>query len=275
MPSRSRVSSTRLRITSGASAELLHRVGELLLDGVGDEAGERVLADDADDVGQVAGRVLAAVSRPSTVTRPASRPPVKCGTRPLTAPSSVDLPEPVRPDDQAQLALGDHQVDVAQRRRAAVRVGDRDVLEADHDGDPAAVRGRCAVTSVGDALTVEVGWLRGGELRVTGGAIHAGSSPTRITAVAATEQRGPGERLASDGSRAPAGRRAPMATTPAATATPQAATPHSGSAPRVGPVPGAPDPRPAEREAAGGQREPGHQHRQRRVPRGVVASSRP
>ena len=51
MPSRSRVSSTRLRIVVGRQAELLHAVGELLLDGVGDEAGERVLADVPDQVG--------------------------------------------------------------------------------------------------------------------------------------------------------------------------------------------------------------------------------
>ena len=57
MPSRSRVSSTRLRITVGGHRELLHGVGELLLDRVGDEPGQRVLPDHADDVGQLAGRV--------------------------------------------------------------------------------------------------------------------------------------------------------------------------------------------------------------------------
>ena len=33
--------------------QLLHPVGELLLDRVGDEAGERVLPDDADEVGEL------------------------------------------------------------------------------------------------------------------------------------------------------------------------------------------------------------------------------
>ena len=46
----------------GRKAELLHRVGELFLDGVGDEAGERILADEADDVGQVAWLVRAGVA---------------------------------------------------------------------------------------------------------------------------------------------------------------------------------------------------------------------
>ena len=38
-------------------AEVLHRVGELVLDGVGDESRIRVLADVADGVGEVAGTV--------------------------------------------------------------------------------------------------------------------------------------------------------------------------------------------------------------------------
>ena len=70
MPSRSSVSSTRLRITSGGQAELLHRVGELLLDRVGDEPGERVLPDVADDVGQVARLVRRGCRARRRVTRP-------------------------------------------------------------------------------------------------------------------------------------------------------------------------------------------------------------
>ena len=38
-------------------ADRLHAVGELVLDHVGDEAGQRVLRDDADDVGELARRV--------------------------------------------------------------------------------------------------------------------------------------------------------------------------------------------------------------------------
>ena len=56
MPSRSSVSSTRRRMVSRRQAELLHPVGQLLLDRVGDEAGGGVLADVPDDVGPVARR---------------------------------------------------------------------------------------------------------------------------------------------------------------------------------------------------------------------------
>ena len=116
-PSRSSVSSTRLRMTGGGTAELLHPVRELLLDRVGDEPGERVLPDDADDVGQLARRVRPAcrARRPSRGRR--SVPPVKCGTSPLIAPSSVDLPDAGRADDEAQLALVDAHGHVAQHRR--------------------------------------------------------------------------------------------------------------------------------------------------------------
>ena len=76
--------------------ELLHRVRELFLHCVGDEPGQRVLPHDADHLGQFPGPCVA-VSRPPTVTRPLSVPPVKCGTRPLMAPSRVDLPLPVCP----------------------------------------------------------------------------------------------------------------------------------------------------------------------------------
>ena len=38
----------------GGQPERLHAVGELVLDGVGDEPGQRVLPDEADDVGEVA-----------------------------------------------------------------------------------------------------------------------------------------------------------------------------------------------------------------------------
>ena len=58
------------------------------------------------------------VSRPSTVTRPASRPPVKCGTSPLIAPSRVDLPAAGAAGHQAQLALLDLQPQVVQDRAA-------------------------------------------------------------------------------------------------------------------------------------------------------------
>ena len=76
------------------------------------------------------------------MTRPRSSPPVKCGTSPLIAPSSVDLPAPVLADDEAQLAGRDREVDVAQHGRGRIGVGDRDVLEADHAATSSGVERR-------------------------------------------------------------------------------------------------------------------------------------
>ena len=53
----------------GGQAELLHAVGELLLDGVGDEAGGRVLPDVPDDVGALARRLVDDAT-PSSSTSP-------------------------------------------------------------------------------------------------------------------------------------------------------------------------------------------------------------
>ena len=61
---------------AASQAELLHPVGQLLLDGVGDEAGGRVLADVPDDVRAVARRqVQDALAVEEHVAR--QRPPVK------------------------------------------------------------------------------------------------------------------------------------------------------------------------------------------------------
>ena len=58
----------------GGDRQLLHAVGQLLLDGVGDEAGQRVLADDPDDVGQLTWWVGARCpGRRRSPGRPASR----------------------------------------------------------------------------------------------------------------------------------------------------------------------------------------------------------
>ena len=46
----------------GRDAERLHAVRELVLDGVGDESGERILPDVPDDVGELAGREVAGVA---------------------------------------------------------------------------------------------------------------------------------------------------------------------------------------------------------------------
>ena len=106
MPRTSRVSSTRLRIVARAQAELLHAVGELLLDGVGDEPGERVLADDPTRSARSRGR-CSRVSRPWTRTWPASVPPVKWGTCRVIGPEQGRLARAGAPDDEGELALVD------------------------------------------------------------------------------------------------------------------------------------------------------------------------
>ena len=104
----------------GRNRELLHAVRELLLDDVGDESGERILTDDADDVGELArrmGRGVAAVDGDAAVEDAAGE----------VRDEAVDRAEQRRlsragpTDDQAELALVDQQDHVAQHRRAARR----------------------------------------------------------------------------------------------------------------------------------------------------------
>ena len=227
----------------GGDAEVLHRVGELVLDGVGDEAGERVLADVPDDVGELARR-CSRVSRPSTVTRPVSSPPVKCGTRPLTARSSVDLPGAGAPDDQAQLALGHVQVDAGEDRRVGAGVGDRDLLEGDHAGllDPG---GRRRAREVGGARL----------------ACPAGARPRPAARRPAGRRRYDRQPGATSGEvdGAPRPGRARRDSAAAATSPPRGHT-HSGR-PRVGPVAGAGRAAAAEGEPRGDDGA-GGQHRQ-------------
>ena len=80
----------------GRQAELLHRVGKLLLDGVGDEAGERGPARRSPRRRPGRGACVAGVAAVDD-DRPTRCPPVKWGTSPLTSPSSVDFPTPVAP----------------------------------------------------------------------------------------------------------------------------------------------------------------------------------
>ena len=70
------------------------------------------------------------VSRPASVTRPAKRPPWKCGTSPQAARSSVDLPAPESPASRQNSPGRDVEVDVAQRGALGARVAVGDLLEA-------------------------------------------------------------------------------------------------------------------------------------------------
>ena len=103
----------------GRHRELLHRVGELLLDGVGDEPGERVLADDADDVGEVARAVGAGVA-PVDDDAPGEVAAGEVRDEAVDGAEQRRLPGAGAADHEAQLALVDREVDVAQawaRRR--------------------------------------------------------------------------------------------------------------------------------------------------------------
>jgi hypothetical protein len=95
-PSRSSVSSTRLRITSTGTASCsMPYASSSSTTSVTNPANGSCPTTPTMSANSRGGWV--AVSRPSTTTRPSNTPPVKCGTRPLIAPSSVDLPAPVRP----------------------------------------------------------------------------------------------------------------------------------------------------------------------------------
>ncbi len=104
-PSRSRVSSTRRRITSGASPSdsmpYASSSSTVSVTKCASGSWPTVPTRSASSRGR-----WARVSRPPTVTRPCSTPPVKCGTRPLTVPSRVDLPEPDGPTSRQSSPSG-------------------------------------------------------------------------------------------------------------------------------------------------------------------------
>ena len=99
-------------------AEALHAVRELVLDDVGDEAGERVLADDADDVGELARRMGAGV--PAGDRHPSGEPSTReVRDEAVDRAQQRGLARAGRPDDQAELALRDVQVDSCRTGSAA------------------------------------------------------------------------------------------------------------------------------------------------------------
>ena len=102
----------------GRQRELLHPVRELFLDGVGDESGERVLADDADDVGELTRRVRA---RFATVDEHAAREVAagEVGDQPVDRAEQRRLADARPADDEHELAFGDREVDVAEHGRVA------------------------------------------------------------------------------------------------------------------------------------------------------------
>ncbi len=109
----------------------LHAVREFVLDGVGDEVGERVLADGADHVGQLArlvgtgvpaGHGDAAAQGAAGEVRHEAADGVQHG----------GLADAGGADEQAQFAFGHGQVDALDGGFRGVPVGDRHLVEADH-----------------------------------------------------------------------------------------------------------------------------------------------
>ena len=111
--------------------ELLHPVGQLLLDRVGDEAGDGVLADEPDRVRPLARRRLAGCCAVEQDVAAAASPPVNRGTSPVTTPSSVDLPTPVGPETTTSSPSSRSRSTSASTGR--VVVAERDVAQRDHD----------------------------------------------------------------------------------------------------------------------------------------------
>ena len=148
--------------------QLLHAVGQLLLDGVGDEPGQRVLSDDAHHVGQLARWVLGGVA---TVDDHSTGE----GAAREVRDEAVDGAEEARlsaagaADDEAELALLDGEGHVAQHRPSGVGVGDGHAVEGDH-----ARTGSRTVAAVGREVRVE---------RTGGGATTAGSAASRMARV--------------------------------------------------------------------------------------------
>src|SRR5665811_1867438 len=115
--------------------ERLHAVGQLLLDSVGDEGGRRVLADDANDVREVARAVRARVT-PVDGDPAAQRAPAEMWDQAVDAAQQGALAASGGPHDEHHLALVHPEVDPAQHGLAAIVEPDPNVLEPDHEVAP-------------------------------------------------------------------------------------------------------------------------------------------
>ena len=119
----------------GGHPEVLHRVGQLVLDGLGDEAGQRVLADEADDVGQIARPVV--LGRPAVDRdRPRQGPAAEVRDQAVDRPQEGRLARPRLPHDHTELTFGDLEADPVEGGMLGVGVGERDPVERDHVDTP-------------------------------------------------------------------------------------------------------------------------------------------
>ena len=127
--------------------ELLHAVGQLFLDGVGDEPGERVLADVADQVGALARGLVDdadAVEQHVTGQHAAG----EAGHQTGHQAQQGGLPDAGAARDEHELALVEGEVDVAQHLVPVV--AEADVAELDH----ATASRASAATTAGRRLLV-------------------------------------------------------------------------------------------------------------------------
>ena len=161
--------------------ELLHPVGQLLFDGVGHEAGQRVLSDHPDDVGQLARRMVcrvAAIDHDPASQRAAGEVRDKAVDRP----QQRRLADARATDDHAQLALRDAQRDVPQHRPVGARIADRHTVKLDHAATPERAGRRPTDPDGSGGSTVAVSEpLRRG-LRTGGGAAKPATAASRIAA---------------------------------------------------------------------------------------------
>ncbi len=97
----------------GWHADVLHRVGQLVLHRLGHERGQWVLPHEADDVGEVP-RTVVLRRAPFHRDRAGQRPAAEVGHEPVDGPEQRSFPGTRFPDDHPEFALGDVQVDPIQ-----------------------------------------------------------------------------------------------------------------------------------------------------------------
>ena len=115
--------------------EVLHGVGELVLDRVRDEGRIRVLADVTDGIGEVAGTVLLGAA-PVDGHRSVEPATGEMRDETVHAAKQRRLPGARRADDEGKVTFFNCQAHVCQRRCRSTRVGDRDAVEGDHATAP-------------------------------------------------------------------------------------------------------------------------------------------
>jgi hypothetical protein len=112
-------------------AEGLHPVGELVLDHVGDEPGQRVLPDEADHVREVPRPVVPGV--PTVDEHPAGQgAPGEVRHQTVEHPQQGGLAGAGPAHHQRELALGHRQAHAVEHRGVGVGEGDADRVELDH-----------------------------------------------------------------------------------------------------------------------------------------------